>query len=155
MNKSTQLKRWCTITNQSQSQNPLQTKPQQFGSSIPLNLLKSISALKRTTLTTISQTARPADLYLLHVYLMRKGPERNFKYDLALCIIKFYPISTVIEALEIVHLSLCDSLTFLCITVLLNFVPSSNFIITHYFCAWGQYKKLHAGGPRPILKEFH
>lgn len=51
--------------------------------------------------TTISQTARPADLYLLHVYLMKKGPEKNFKYDLALCIIKSYPISTVLEALKI------------------------------------------------------
>lgn len=66
-------------------------------------------------LTTISQTARPADLCLLQIYLMRKGPERNFKYDLALRIIKSYSISTVIEALKIVYFSLCDSLTLLCI----------------------------------------
>lgn len=51
--------------------------------------------------TTISQRARPADPYLLHVYLTRKGPERDFKYDLALCIIKSYPISTALEALKI------------------------------------------------------
>lgn len=66
-------------------------------------------------LTTTCQTARPADLYLLHICLMRKGPERNFKYYFALCIIKSYPISTVIEALKTVHFSLCDSLTLLCI----------------------------------------
>lgn len=115
MHKTTQLKRWYTIADPSQSQNLLQTKSGQFGSSIPLNLLQSISALKWTVLPIISQTARSADLYLLHSYLMRRGPERNFKYDLALRIIKHYSISTVIEALKMVCFSPCDSLTALCI----------------------------------------
>ena len=64
---------------------------------------------------TMLQTARPADLYLLHICLTRTGPERNLKYDLALCIIKSSPISPVTAALTAVHFSLCDSLTLLCI----------------------------------------
>lgn len=100
-------------------------------------------------LTTISQTVMPVDLYLLHNYLMRKGPEKNLQTWCCSLHTKSYTISTAAEALKIVHFSLCDSPTLLCVysTSQISAIIH-HLVITPSFCTRGQHQNITCWRPK-------
>lgn len=63
-------------------------------------------------LTTISQAAGPADLYLLHIYLMKKDQKEDSNMTLLSALLNLIPFLQLLKP-QIAHFSLRDSLTLL------------------------------------------
>lgn len=88
-------------------------------------------------------------------YLIRRGPERNFKHDLAFCIIKFYPISAGIEAPKTIPFSLCDSLIHLCIYSASQISAIGQFHHYSQFLCWRSMSKHYKQEAQDKSSEFH